>query len=122
VLTFKRGSREISVRPRLIAISDVADRDDAAIQAAEMSALINDTWDRRDGLAPNFRKRLRAPALTLYRMLPGGNCKACGEETCWIFAAKLSAGVAELDACTALLADTYAGRRIALRDLLAGAH
>ena len=110
------------MRPRLIAISDVADRDDAAIQAAELAALINDTWDRRDSLAPNYRKRLRAPALTLYRMLPGGNCKACGEETCWIFAAKLSAGVANLDACTALLADTYAGRRIALRDLLAGAH
>ena len=122
VLTWKSGSREISLRPRLLAISDVADRDDAARQAAEFASLINDTWERRADITPNYRKRLRAPALTMYRMLPGGNCKACGEETCWIFATKLSAGVADLDACTALLADTYAGRRIALRDLLAGAH
>ena len=122
VLTFKRGHREISIRPRIIAISDVDGREGAAEQAAEIAALINDTWERRAGILPNFRKRMRAPALTLYRMLPGGNCKACGEETCWIFAAKLSGGVADLNACTPLLADTYAGRRVALRDLLAGAH
>lgn len=122
VITWKSGSHEISLRPRLLAISDVADREDADRQTAELARLINDTWERRSAIVPSMRRRLRAPALSMYRMLPGGNCKACGEETCWIFATKLSAGVAELDACTALLADTYAGRRIALRDLLAGAH
>jgi len=122
VITWKSGSREISLRPRLLAISDVDGREDAAVQAGEIAALINDTWERRAGIAPNYRKRQRPPALALYRLLPGGNCKVCGAETCWIFAARLSAGVAELDACTPLFEDVYTVRREALREHLAGAH
>jgi ArsR family metal-binding transcriptional regulator len=120
VITWKQAGREIALRPTEIAISDVADREDAARCVDEVAALINETWERRADIVPSSRKRVRAAALSLYRALPGGNCKACGEETCWNFAGKLSGGLADLDACTPLLQDTYASRRIALRNLLAG--
>ena len=122
VLTWKRDGHEVAIRPREIAIADVADREDAVRQVDDVIAVINDVWDRRDRITPSSKKRVRTPALTLYRSLPGTNCRACGEQTCWNFAAKLSAGFAELDACIGLLQDTYASRRIALRDLLANAH
>lgn len=122
VITWKQAGREIALRPTEIAISDVADREDAARSVDEVAALVNDTWERRADIVSSNRKRVRPAALTVYRMLPGSNCKACGEETCWNFAGKLSGGLADLDACTPLLQDTYAGRRTALRNLLAGAN
>lgn len=122
VLTWKEDGREISLRPRLMAISDVGDRDDAAARVARLADWMNETWERRASLQPSFKKRVRAPALAIYRLLPGTNCKQCGCETCWIMAAKLSGGSASLDDCPALLADTFAGKRTALRDLLTGAH
>ena len=122
VITWKQAGREIALRPTEIAISNVADRGDAARSVDEVAALVNDTWERHADIAPSNRKRVRAAALTVYRMLPGSNCKACGEETCWNFAGKLSGGLADLDTCTPLLQDTYAGRRTALRNLLAGAN
>jgi ArsR family metal-binding transcriptional regulator len=121
VITWKLAGREIALRPTEIAISDVADREDAARCVDEVAALVNDTWERRAEVVPSSRKRVRAAALSVYRTLPGSNCKACGEQTCWNFAAKLSGGLADLDACTPLLQDTYAGRRAALRNLLSGA-
>jgi len=122
VLTWQANGHEVSLRPRLMAIAGVSDRQDAERKVAELAALLNETWERRLELTPSTRKRVRVPALTVYRLLPGGNCKACGEETCWVFATKLSAGIGSLDACPALLQDSFAGRRTALRDLLAGAH
>jgi ArsR family metal-binding transcriptional regulator len=122
VLTWKEEGREVSLRPRLMAISDVADRDDAAARVGRLAGWVNETWERRESLQPNFKKRVRAPAMAIFRLLPGTNCKQCGCETCWILAAKLSGGSAALDDCPALLADSFAGRRTALRDLLAGAH
>jgi ArsR family metal-binding transcriptional regulator len=122
VITWKLAGRAIAVRPTEIAISDVADRADAARAVEEVATLVNDTWERRTEIVPSNRKRVRPAALSVYRILPGSNCKVCGEQTCWNFAGKLSAGLAELDACTPLLQDTYAGRRTALRDLLAGAN
>jgi ArsR family metal-binding transcriptional regulator len=122
VITWKQADRAIAVRPTEIAISDVADREDAARSVGEVAALVNDTWERRASIVPNNRKRVRPANLSIYRLLPGTNCKACGEETCWNFAGKLSGGLADLDGCAPLLQDTYAGRRTALRDLLAGAN
>lgn len=122
VITWKLAGRAIALRPTEIAISDVADRADAARAVDEVAALVNDTWERRADIVPTNRKRVRPAALSIYRVLPGTNCKACGEQTCWNFAGKLSGGLADLDACTPLLQDTYAGRRTALRDLLAGAN
>jgi ArsR family metal-binding transcriptional regulator len=122
VITWKQSSHAIALRPTELAVSDIADREDAARSVDEIAALINDTWNNRAGIVPSNRKRVRTAALTIFRLLPGRACKACGEETCWNFAGKLSGGLADLDACTPMLQDTYAGRRTALRDLLAGAN
>jgi ArsR family metal-binding transcriptional regulator len=121
VLTCKVEGHEVSLRPHLIAMSDVADRHDAARRVEEMVALINRTWQRRDEIAPTTRKRQRPPAMALYRLLPGGNCKACGESTCFNFAAKLSGGQAALTSCAPLLEEALAGRRASLQALLAAA-
>ena len=121
VITWKQAGRAIALRPTEIAISDVADREDAARAVEDVAALVNDTWERRADIVPSNRKRVRAAALSIYRTLPGSNCKACGEETCWNFAGKLSGGLTNLDVCTPLLQDIYTGRRTALRNLLAGA-
>jgi ArsR family metal-binding transcriptional regulator len=121
VITWKQPDHAIALRPTELAISGVADREDGVRSVEEVATLVNDTWERRANIVPSSRKRVRAAALSIYRTLPGGNCKACGEETCWIFAGKLSGELADPDACTPLLQDANAARRSALRHLLAGA-
>lgn len=121
VLTCNQNGHEISLRPRLIAVSGVLDRADAQELLTSLAAWLNDTWERRAELVANTHRRQRPPAMTVYRLLPGGNCKACGESTCFNFAAKLSAGQAAVGACAPLLEGRNDSRRAALTELLSAA-
>jgi ArsR family metal-binding transcriptional regulator len=56
--------------------------------------------------------------MALYKLLPGTNCKQCGQPTCWNFALKLAAAQVELAACPPLGEPANAGRRVDLEALL----
>ncbi|MBU0494812.1 MAG: hypothetical protein KKA73_27480 [Chloroflexi bacterium] len=117
-LTWQMGSRAVSVRPRELAVSNLADKDEAEAVVAQLVETINDVWERRDEIAPRTRRRERLRALDVYRLLPGGNCKTCGEPTCFIFANKLAAGQVTVAACTLLYTDEHQGQRAQLLALL----
>jgi acetyl-CoA decarbonylase/synthase complex subunit gamma len=56
--------------------------------------------------------------IEIYKILPGTNCKECGETNCMAFAAKLVNREATLEECTPLLDDKYAGSYAELWALL----
>jgi ArsR family metal-binding transcriptional regulator len=56
--------------------------------------------------------------MALYKLLPGMNCKQCGQPTCWNYALKLVASQVALAVCPPLSEPTYAGRRADLEALL----
>lgn len=56
--------------------------------------------------------------IQIYKLLPGTNCKECGETNCMAFAAKLVNREAILEECTPLLAPEYAEAYAELWDLL----
>jgi len=56
--------------------------------------------------------------MALYKLLPGTNCRACGQPSCWNFALKLAAAQVELTACTPLYEPAYAEKLAALQTLL----
>jgi ArsR family metal-binding transcriptional regulator len=120
-LTWQTGGRAISVRPRELAVSNLADKDEAGAVVARLVTQINDVWERRATLTASTRRRERLRALDVYKLLPGGNCKACGEPTCFIFANKLAAGQVAVEACTRLFTDEHREKRVQLLDLLAAA-
>jgi len=99
------------VRPKEIGVSNLEDRDEAAEVLERLIATINRTWEQREALQPNFKKRERLVALEVYKLLPGTNCRACEEPTCFVFATKLVAGQASIEACEPLFTDEYREQR-----------
>ncbi len=93
-----------------IAVSNVEDRDGALHAVEALIALVNETWERRGELAPDFTSHERPTAMSLYKLLPQTNCRQCGQATCWNFALKLSLGQAPLSKCPPLQEPAYAER------------
>ncbi|MDR0308563.1 MAG: hypothetical protein LBH87_01370 [Coriobacteriales bacterium] len=69
--------------------------------------LINDVYEGRADIEPNYESRKIVPVLTIYSMLPKTNCGKCSEVTCMAFAAKLNKVEVELDDCPTLLEPEY---------------
>lgn len=60
-----------------------------------------------------------AGPLEIYPLLPGTNCKECGEANCMAFATKLAEYTVKMKACTPLYAeDKYAKKRSKLEELI----
>jgi ArsR family metal-binding transcriptional regulator len=119
-LSWRHGGRNIGFWPNRIAADHLEDREHAEQVMAELVALVNKVWARREEIEPNFSTRQRLQPLELHRLLPRTNCKACGEATCFAFALKLAAGQVELIACSPLFEEEpYQVQRMELQELVA---
>lgn len=121
VLTWRMGGRVVCFRPHEIAVSNLEDRNEAQTVIERMVEVVNKTWEQRDSIQPSLVKRERLKALDVYKLLPGQNCKACGQPTCFTFALKLAAGQADIGACLPLFTDEYRSKREQLLQLLKAA-
>jgi ArsR family metal-binding transcriptional regulator len=117
-LTWKKGGHTIAFRPFEIATSNVEDRDSAREEIESLIAMVNRTWEGRGDIRPDFETHQRPGVLAVYKLLPGGNCKACGESTCFNFAIKLVASHETIASCPLLFEQEQAERLAALRSLL----
>lgn len=117
-LTWRMGGRAVTVRPYEIAVSRLEDRGEATMVIERLVGMINRTWERRAEIEPSTVKRERLTALVVYKLLPGGNCKACSEPTCFIFATKLVAGQVAVETCTPLFTDEHQEKREQLLALI----
>jgi ArsR family metal-binding transcriptional regulator len=117
-LTWKKGGHNIAFHAFEVATSNVEDRDAAEKELKGLVELINRTWERRAEITPNHTSRLRPPPIALYKLLPGTNCKLCGEATCYSFALKLVAAQKQLSDCQPLAEPRYAAKLIQLEQLI----
>lgn len=117
-LTWKKGGHNLAFHAYEIATSNVEDREAAVKELEGLIDLVNRTWERRDEITPDTTERQRPTAMALYKLLPGTNCRVCGQPSCWNFALKLAAAQVELAACTPLYEPAYAERRASLEALL----
>ncbi|MCX7670066.1 MAG: Fe-S cluster protein [Anaerolineae bacterium] len=117
-LTWKKGGRNIAFHAYEIDVSNVEDRDAALDELKGVIDLVNRTWERRGEITPDTTERKRPTAMAVYKLLPGTNCRVCGQPTCWNFALKLAAAQVELAACTPLYEPAYADRLAGLEALL----
>jgi ArsR family metal-binding transcriptional regulator len=92
-------ARLITVYPRMIAINIVKDQGEAEGILAWLQGVINDTWERQETIRPSFEVPGKPRIMEILKLLPRTNCRACGEPTCLVFAAKVSNGEAEPPAC-----------------------
>jgi ArsR family metal-binding transcriptional regulator len=117
-LTWKKGGHNIAFHDFEIATSNVADRDAAIKELDGLIQLVNRTWERRSEITPNYEKRQRPAPMDIYILLPQTNCKLCGEQTCFTFALKLSAGQHQLLDCPVLSEQDYRVRLQLLEQLV----
>lgn len=117
-LTWKKGGHHFAFHAYEIATSNVEDREEAVKELEGLIGLVNRTWERRSEITPDATERRRPTAMALYKLLPGTNCRHCGQPTCWNFALKLVAAQAELTACLPLYEPASAERLAALEALI----
>lgn len=101
-LTLKRGHRLITLYPHVAVIAKADDEEDALTVLACLRDAINDVYARRAEIVPRYERRRTVGFLDVYRLLAGGNCKACGQPTCLAFAVALLDGRGRLLQCTRL--------------------
>ncbi len=101
-----------------IMVSNVEDREAAVKELEGLIDLVNRAWAQRGEIVPDTTERQRPTAMALYKLLPGTNCRQCGQPSCWNFALKLAAAQVELAACPPLYEPAYAERRAGLEALL----
>ncbi len=118
LITIREKGRMITMRPREIAISGLESTDEVVKALEHWKEIINRVWEEREKIEPSHKRRERLTALAIYKLLPGTNCKACGEPTCFVFATKLAAGQVEVTRCSPLFEDDYQEKREALLKML----
>jgi ArsR family metal-binding transcriptional regulator len=120
-LTLYRDYRIICLQGRLITGAKADDVEDARALLDWLQGLLNDTWDRREEITPSYARRERLTPLPVFRLLPKGNCRACGFLTCLAFAVELAAERRSVLQCGPLFDAAHQGKRHVLLDLLANA-
>lgn len=58
--------------------------------AEELIRFLNDLYERRSTIIPNYKKVKKLSVPDIYKLLPGSNCRDCGHASCFAFACALS--------------------------------
>ncbi len=120
-LTIRKDQKLIGLLPFHITVAKVADEKEADDVLRWLKDLINETYDKRNLIEPDYSTAAELKALDIYRLLPGTNCRRCGEPSCLAFAVKLAARDSEIKACDPLFLEEYREKRHILIELLQNA-
>jgi ArsR family metal-binding transcriptional regulator len=110
-LTLKKQGRLITLHPNKIAAGKVIDDEDARRIIDWLKECMNDCYEKKDSLVPTYERREKLTALDIFKLLPGTNCKRCGELTCLAFAVHLSGEEASIMKCAELFLAGYSDKR-----------
>ena len=120
-LTWQKKERTTVFHPYEIAVSNLVDRAEAERAIKDLIETVNQTWQKRTEIEPDFTTRQRLAPMDVFKLLPGTNCKACGQPTCFTFALKLVADQQKPEDCPPLLQPEFAGQLAQLRALVVDA-
>src|SRR4030042_2570997 len=116
-LTVKRKGHVITFWSRQIAVTKLEDEKEAREVIEELKEIVNETYANRDHIKPTYTSRPIPRPLDIFKLLPGKNCKECGEPTCMAFALKLVNDETELNQCPLLSEKEFEANRIKLKEL-----
>ena len=117
VLVWTEASRKYALRPTEIAISNIADREEAGEVVRELVRRINAVWDGRENVEPSYATYERPKVLDVFKLLPRTNCRKCGVPTCMAFADKLIKERKKLEDCPPLGEEGFAESAESLRGM-----
>ncbi len=117
-LTWKKGGHNLVFNAFEISTSNVEDRQAAEKEIQGLVKMVNRTWDRRAEITPSHESRQRPTPMAVYQLLPGTNCKQCGEPTCFTFALKLTVSQMKIADCPQLFKPQYSDQLESLQDMI----
>lgn len=119
-LTWKGETHHTAFHPYKIAVSNLEDRVEAEQVIKKLIDTVNRVWEKRTEIEPSFETRQRPAPMVILKLLPGTNCKECGQPTCFTFALKLVAGQQKLEECPPLLEPEFAEQLSQLQVMVVG--
>jgi len=120
-LTIKKDGKLFTLHAHHIALAKIEDEKEAEEILKWLKDLINETYEKRDQIEPNYSMAAELKALDIFKLLPGTNCRKCGELTCLAFAVKLVGRDTEITKCDPLFSEKYQGKRNVLFEILQAA-
>lgn len=118
VLTVKKEGRLITFRPKQIAVTKVEDEQEATRIVDELVQILNETYENKDRINPICHSRPIPRPLDIFKLLPGKNCKECGEPTCMAFAFRVINNELELGKCPLLLTEAFESNHQRLMEIV----
>jgi ArsR family metal-binding transcriptional regulator len=91
-VSIKLNGKLIVIHPREICVNAPGDRSEGEKIIQWLRAKINDTWDHREEIQPDFESVQKPKVLEILRLLPKTNCGECGRPTCTVFASHVADG------------------------------
>jgi ArsR family metal-binding transcriptional regulator len=101
-VTFRSQGKIITVHPKMIAVNALKDEAEADKILEWLKREINQAWDKRDQIEPSYDSAPRPQVFEILKLLPGTNCKECGQPTCMVFAAQAAEGGRGAEDCPEL--------------------
>lgn len=117
-LTIKKEGRIITIYSYDVYGAKIDDEGDAVRILEWLRAKINYCYRNKDKIQPNYQRRQSLTPLDIYKLLPGLNCKQCGEPTCFSFAIRLSNEELSIMKCAPLFSAEYQDKRKHLLKIL----
>jgi len=117
-LTLKQEDKLITLHVRHITLTKIEDEKEAEEILIWLKNLINETYEKRDQIEPNYSMTAELKALDIFKLLPGTNCKKCGEPSCLAFAVKLVGQEIGISNCVPLFSEEFKEKRKVLLELL----
>lgn len=111
-IIWKEGHRAYALRPHELAVSMIWERQQAHEFVQKAIARINEIWERRDEITPDYTPKTKPKVLDILKLLPKTNCGECGLQSCMAFAAELVEGNRFAEDCPPLAEDKEALARL----------
>ena len=99
VLIWEAKGRKCAFRPYEIAAAPVEAREEGYRAIDELIDIVNQVWERREEIKPDFNQKKLPTLMDIYKLLPKSNCKECGYPTCMAYAADVRTGKAKPSQC-----------------------
>lgn len=110
-LSLQKEFRVITLYPEKMTMIKAENSTDAMQVIEWLKDEINNIYENRDEIEPDNTRSEKPHPLKIYKLLPGNNCRDCGELTCLAYAVKLLEHEQDIDNCSYLQKDEYAEAR-----------
>ena len=104
---FQLQGRRVKVGAREIAVSQLADEEEADRVLEWWKDKINEVWEKRGSLVPSYEGKVKPKLIDVLRLLPKTNCRKCGHPTCTVFATQVVEGKCGPKHCPELSAENH---------------